>query len=818
MDLHPTGSVKLLEVKTDFVTFIIKGKRRTYTRLDEKSSSSLVIGGTNIRDILVNEQAMNIDNEDGFAIRQLQVSPMFFEQTDYEIIVQSICGNKVSFWHENYMVRERINAITDDKKLLTGVINFHNDIGFSEFKIGIEEKGELVVRIEVYPTKLSYKEDYQYMLQDISEEVYAVAIDFIKQTYQNITIEDDGNAAPAVFFRVFNHFFDKFVQAINKIIAVPHHRLETDYFMLPIHKVKKVDNRTKVWLEKHPEYVRVQSGRVLVERVFASNKNITYNTLENQFVKFILLDILVRLRDFKERYQKGYLKKEVYIFEKITFMSETINCLINRSFLKNVDRYQAKQSMSLVFGMALGYRELYKYYLILQRGLTLHGDVYRISMKDTAKLYEYWCFIKLVSIMKKQYKLVSPDIIKVDNTGITVTLAKGKKSEVRFVNLRTGEKIVLSYNPMEQQTQTVNQRPDNVLSLEKNGSDIPYKYVFDAKYRIENNLPNDFYPDKNPGPKVEDINAMHRYRDSIVYDDRTMPDKFRFEKTMFGAYVLFPYDNEHLYREHWFYKSIEKVNIGGLPFLPGHTQLVELFLSELINDSDESAFERALLPRGIEKKLGKVDWEVKDVLVGSLGSAEQLQKNLDGNFYYVPAKYISEEQLPIRYVAIYQSRAKGNPGIRYYGEVIGLSKVARKEIKSVPVRRSNPEEKYFYFEIKRWKQLKETISIKAEYVNKPKFTNFFLLQNCRDAYELFNINSESEYRLLQELKRAYNSTYVNNTPMGTVFKANDKYTIFTLDGYFVLCNGRDIIKKIRIDQFAVNPRREFNKIKEYVGM
>ena len=67
--------------------------------------------------------------------------------------------------------------------------------------------------------------------------------------------------------------------------------------------------------------------------------------------------------------------------------------------------------------------------------------------------------------MKKQYELVSPDVIKVDNTGITVTLVKGKKSEVQFINLQTGERIVLSYNPVEQQTQTVNQKPYNVLSL-----------------------------------------------------------------------------------------------------------------------------------------------------------------------------------------------------------------------------------------------------------------------------------------------------------------------------------------------------------------
>lgn len=212
-----------------------------------------------------------------------------------------------------------------------------------------------------------------------------------------------------------------------------------------------------------------------------------------------------------------------------------------------------------------------------------------------------------------------------------------------------------------------------------------------------------------------------------------------------------------------------------------------------------------------------MDWKSKDVLVGSLGSAEQLQKNLEGNFYYAPAKYISDVQLPIRYVAIYQSKTKGDPGIRYYGEVIAVSKVARKEIKEVPVRKGNPEEKYYYFKVKEWKQLKKVIAIKTERVYEPKFTNLFLLQNSTDTYELFNINSESEYRLLQELKRAYHDTFVNDTPMGTVFRANENSTIFTMDGCFVLCNKKgQVIKRFRMDQFISSPRREFNKIKEYL--
>ena len=102
-----------------------------------------------------------------------------------------------------------------------------------------------------------------------------------------------------------------------------------------------------------------------------------------------------------------------------------------------------------------------------------------------------------------------------------------------------------------------------------------------------------------------------------------------FEKTMFGAYVLFPYNNEDEYSRHRFYRSIETVNIGGLPFLPGATQMVEDFIADLITDSRESAFERSSLPRGIEERLEKYDWSVRDVMVGTVRSKEQLDFNMD---------------------------------------------------------------------------------------------------------------------------------------------------------------------------------------------
>lgn len=128
--------------------------------------------------------------------------------------------------------------------------------------------------------------------------------------------------------------------------------------------------------------------------------------------------------------------------------------------------------------------------------------------------------------------------------------------------------------------------------------------------------------------------------------------------------MLFPYHNEEEYRQHRFYKSIDRVNIGGLPFLPSATGLVTQMLDELISDSPDSAFERATLPKGIESKLAKVDWSCRDVLVGTLRSKEQLEVCLDHNFYYAPAERV-EKHLPIRYIAIYQT-------INFFGKDAGI--------------------------------------------------------------------------------------------------------------------------------------------------
>ena len=352
-------------------------------------------------------------------------------------------------------------------------------------------------------------------------------------------------------------------------------------------------------------------------------------------------------------------------------------------------------------------------------------------------------------------------------------------------------------------TPTGNQRPDNVLELEKRGSSSEYKYVFDAKYRIETNPDGQYYPDTRPGPKVDDINTMHRYRDSIVYENPE--SRFTFEKTMFGAYILFPYANEEEYRKHRFYKSIETVNIGGLPFLPSATALVTDLLDELVSDSPESAFERATLPAGIEDRLKTVDWDKRDVLIGFVPDESHLDLFLKNGMYFT--RRFDTNNLPIRYVALYE---KGK-GIGWYGEVISYYETKRHDL---PGNSRHGKERYHVFKVlKGWKALKAPIAVSEFGPNPIAYTNFFLLLESSSYSELM-LRSEADYRFFTELKRRTDKIIIEGSDDETAFEVGSTRILLRKDGIYVFTADK-IVETCTLQEFSRHPNMTFRRLQKY---
>ena len=175
---------------------------------------------------------------------------------------------------------------------------------------------------------------------------------------------------------------------------------------------------------------------------------------------------------------------------------------------------------------------------MLQKGLSINSNIFSLSMKELSLLYEYWCFIKINSLLRKRYKLISTDFITVNKAGIFVSLKKGVTSTLVYENPNTKETFKVSYNSIKSRksrkssklgsksegSKTITQKPDNVLSIDKHGSDKAYEFVFYAKYKIDTSIE---YQNSygGIGPKEEDINTMHICSDAIVYKNNIDCDK-----------------------------------------------------------------------------------------------------------------------------------------------------------------------------------------------------------------------------------------------------------------------------------------------------
>lgn len=816
MDSLHIGSDELVYLQTDKVRLTIKGKA-VHPRFDNveqrEQKSVLKVKSYDEFTVSIKDDAALADE---FTVNNVFVGkyilrPLFYEQQSYEVIIEADTGCNVEFWHENYNMRKAVTAVGRSTHILSGIINFGNDIGLSDFVVKVNSKDYLRITLEVFPSKLSYREDYQAILNDVTAEVYNIIFDFLRKTYVGYQQNDKIGNSPVEFFAIIDKIFNDFLKAADMVLRQPHHELENIREVLPSHKVRQMDNNSIRWLQRHPQYVAVKGEVLLAERALAVRKQVTYDTKENRLIKHILQSTIKKLHDFKRYYLRLQREIDKNVLKKIDGMMQAINRRCHSGILASVNAEEESYGVSLVFSMAPGYRELYKCYLMLSRGLSVTGDIFNISVKDLALLYEYWCFIKLNSLLRnsKNYILLSQNIVRVQGNGLYVSLVKGRGTRVKYQNIKTKELVTLAYNYKEVDVPTVNQKPDNVLTLEKKGTDIQYEYIFDAKYRINPALPGSYYYNAighTPGPETDDINTMHRYRDAIVYRKGGK----HFERMMFGAYVLFPYDNEEEYRSHRFYTSIEKVNIGGLPFLPSATGLVQELLEQLIDDSPVSVLEKTTLPRGIEEKLTKVDWSVRDVLIGVLSSKKQLDVCLEHKFYHIPAVRIKDADLPVHYIAVYQSKKMFgiDAGIRYYGEVTKCIPVIRKNIKELP---SQKEELYYRFEVKEWKTLDQVIAPK-ELGFVRYFTNLFLLKHSTEVPELW-IKSEEEYRLYYELKRSLTNIAINDEDDSLGFSF-DGFNLYFDNGKILVSKDGRVCSQYDMDEFSKRPNAVFRLMRK----
>ncbi|AIQ56205.1 restriction endonuclease-like protein [Paenibacillus borealis] len=779
MDSPHTGSlnqaVELLRIETELFTLYVQGRPYHPTvetlqlhRSPEQEWVNAQLGITCAQRL--GKVQIKVFSPEAYGLIDWQPGessfPCFYETQPYELVIQNKTAAKLTFYHENVLLRQAVKPLGDS--ILAGVLNFGNEVGLTEWEIRSEGQTVLRVEMEIYPSKMDYKLDYQNLLNEVNEQIYNLAFDFLRRTYQLTGLRETQHQSLTEFFTILQHVFGQLLDAVERINKNPNVALLQDRRLVDANRVKKAGRENIRELAKHPErlredpnhgFITIGNRSYAATHLIETRKRLAYDTNENRFIRWMLERVHRKLKELKIHWKKTSRTPDPVLIKRLDTMLTQIERVLKVDFLREAGVLK-QMSVTLVLQMAPGYREVYRCYLMLLKGLSIQTDLFRLSMKDVAQLYEYWCFLKLNQLLGQKYKLVKQDVIRVNRNGIFVTLDRSQSAKMVYENPVNGEQFILFYNaiPDSDKTPTLSQRPDNVLTLKKKdaGQIKEYKYVFDAKYRLNPAYEDTPYQRKyrQPGPEEDDINTMHRYRDAIVYQEKGSGE---YERSMFGAYVLFPYPDEERYKSHHFYQSIELLNIGALPFLPNSTSLVEQFLAEIIQDSPEKAYERSTRPRGT-KEYYVNQLAGKNVLVGSVRGPEQVTVAVRKAFYHMPLKNLVSQKLltQIEYIAMCQSRKKfidpAKTGIHWVGKVADWKVLRRKEIKEVPCRPGTEEELYVRFTVEEWKSLAVPITLGGQGIYTVLYTSKYILDRALELAEL-RLETEDALREWREKRR-----------------------------------------------------------------
>jgi hypothetical protein len=651
----------------------------------------------------------------------VRVEPAFFEETDYEFTVEltdpEFDADKVELLTPGRTLRDPLRPFSKTG-VLSCVLNVGSQAGYLDLELHHEGKRLVHLGLEVFPSKIDYRQDLVALRADLNQEVRCLAHDLYQFTYYQASRRRGIKPGEVEWLENVRFLFGDLQKAFLRIRQAPRTRIEVD------EQIRRADQPTRHgatvrrYIQSHarqcvPSAVgHFQAGGVTYRaRVLPVEKKVlTHNTIENQFVRWALTVLRQRVHGSLERLRaENSAEVKEQWGQLLQMVSRELRMDLDAVFLREVSGRLTTQVQSLALHMAPGYREFFRAFLDLLSSLEIRGGPFVLSEKELSTLYEMWCFIKLGSLLRRECgEVEKPNWLKVDRRGISVKLQKGVTSEL-VMRTRNRERIRLVYNAQEQ-TPTGNFRPDNMLEITKSGSRRAYHYIFDAKYRFADD-PDYLKRFKAPGPPEDAINRMHAYRDQIVYQEGgsggaagtglTVWDlgQRRYLQKSVMALVLYP-NTDKAGDKNLFYASISKVGIGGLPFLPNETTRVQDVLRMLVEQTSDTEDDRAI-QLATEDERERIKKSLEYGMMGIVSSDKQLAYIRQNRVYHLPYRELQGVRLRADFLVFFQSKKKfaAQAGVRYWAEVKNFHVTPRTAIKPVPPWEGRSDGLYAWFEL-----------------------------------------------------------------------------------------------------------------------
>lgn len=317
--------------------------------------------------------------------------PVFYETALYNIsIYLTDVETAPCVLHKLKEVTELFSVIEigNHKWLLSAPLSFVNEPGIFEltFKYKPCDKPERTdtFSFRVVSPKLDTKDDYNHILAEINAQYNEIVFQYLTLTLQNLQRGGKSNN-DVVWLSIFCNIAKDYEKWVRFIVNKPHLRQTRTV------RYDRAD-RVKRWTPQMSEHFAQVEAEGRLDREYFRHEEIihTHNTRENRFVKFTLDRIAKRLTSIvatiKAKNAKAKESDKVADSEiaELDGYVGSMRHLANSSLLRGL-RGEPLRSESMVLQKRNGYAQVYKYWLLLQKGIELFEGARFISSRHTKK-------------------------------------------------------------------------------------------------------------------------------------------------------------------------------------------------------------------------------------------------------------------------------------------------------------------------------------------------------------------------------------------------------------------------------------------------
>lgn len=516
--------------------------------------------------------------------------PRLFEDTPYRLRVKSNDGSVPGLYGPDPTLFGQIEPYPEDSTLF-GAINFRRQVGIAEFRV-VAGAHRITLRVSVYPTKIDYATDYEACIVALTNVARGLALEFMRATSRDVKAVEAKGPSDLEWVTLLRQRIVSLEQAMRYVNEHPHRVLVRTPDSVRAERIRRISpelTRSVARGRGSGPMIPLPGAANVRERLPTIVPKETLDTAEHRFLRLQLTSVRTRVAAIVAehttylqtlRKQERDTKRAQAELQSLIDLESRVNAMVGFPVLAESTAPPPQGFASLTMLHRAGYGQAYTALLELRMALGLEqGDV-RASFSDVNALYEAWCYIELVNSLSTVLGVV-PDpaeLFTVDSSGIRVRLRQGQLSTVPF-ELGDGRKGSVTYNKRFDGS-TGEQRPDLIITVEP-VSGPAVILVLDAKYRLDASAPY-LKTFRVPGPPIDAVNALHRYRDAITVraSDRQLL------RPVVRCAALFPLGQERSVTFRGsspLWRANRELGIGAIPLLPSNVDHLREWLTDVLS-------------------------------------------------------------------------------------------------------------------------------------------------------------------------------------------------------------------------------------------